>query len=396
MKKVAVLVQNLHNGGAERMAANLSLELAKYYKVYMIVFDGRDAIYPYGGELIDLKVPPLAEGSAIERVKNTLRRVRRLRYLKKKLGIDCTISHMEGANLVNILSRIRDKVYCVYHSMPSMCESGSGLNKLLHRFLAGHCERYLTVSRLAEADMAESFGVDARKLSCIYNFCDLKKIHEWKERELPAEAEAFYTAHPKVLVSMGRLTHMKAQDRLIRMLKELREKEKGLGLLILGEGEERPALLQLAEELDISGHLYLPGEMEDPFPYLKHADVFALPSDYEGLPMVLIEAAACALPVVSADIPSGPREILAPDTDIRKRTEEIEYAKYGILVPSCAAEPRRGPLSEREKLFSGAIGNLLEDPALYRRYRDSSEECAERFSADHIIFEWRELIEKGV
>ena len=45
-KRIAILVQNLHNGGAERMAANLSIELAKYYDVYLIVFDAGDALYP--------------------------------------------------------------------------------------------------------------------------------------------------------------------------------------------------------------------------------------------------------------------------------------------------------------------------------------------------------------
>ena len=56
MKNVAILVQNLHNGGAERMAANLSIELAKHYRVFLFVFESSNAIYPYGGKLVDLKV----------------------------------------------------------------------------------------------------------------------------------------------------------------------------------------------------------------------------------------------------------------------------------------------------------------------------------------------------
>ena len=114
MKNVAILVQNLHNGGAERMAANLSIEIAKSCKVYLFVFDASNAIYPYGGKLIDLKVPPLEEASASTRAANVIKRVRRLSFLKNKYQIDCTISHMDGANVVNILSRRNDKVICVY------------------------------------------------------------------------------------------------------------------------------------------------------------------------------------------------------------------------------------------------------------------------------------------
>ncbi|MCR5250323.1 MAG: glycosyltransferase [Lachnospiraceae bacterium] len=394
MKRVAVLVQSLNNGGAERMAANLSLELARHYRVYLIVFDAERIIYPYGGRLIDLKVPPLAEGSAARRVMNTLTRVRRLRYIKKKLGIDVTISHMEGANLVNILSRMNDRILCVYHSMPSMCESGSFANRLLHRFIGNGADSYLTVSKLAEADMHESFGVDDKKLSCIYNFCDLEKIRSWKEKELPKEAQAFYAAHPHMIISVGRLTHMKAHDRLLRMLSVLRKDDPEAGLVVLGEGEEREALQKLADELGLASHFYLPGEVENPFPYLKRARVFALISDFEGLPMVLIEAAACALPIVSVDIPSGPREILAPNTDQRERTKETVECSCGLLCPPCADEERRGELGEKEAMFAEALKRLLRDEELHKRLRERSAECAQRFSAERIVSQWQEIIEQ--
>ena len=392
-KSVAILVQNLHNGGAERMAANLSIELAKYYDVYLIVFDAQGAIYPYGGKLIDLKVPPLAEASAATRIRNILTRIRRLSYIKKKYRIDCTISHMEGANLVNIFARRGDKILTMYHSMPSRCMEPTFVHSLMHAFTGKHSAKYLCVSRLAEQDMAENFGVKPKYLSYVYNFSDLEKIGRLQKEQLTEKAALFYAAHPRVMITVGRLTHMKAQDRLIRMLKTLRENDNGVGLVILGEGEERPLLEELAEELKVKEHVLLPGEVENPFPYMKKAKAFALPSDYEGLPMVLIEAAACTLPVVSCDIQSGPREVLAPDTDITKATETIEYAQYGILVPALAEEPRRGKLSEKEQMMAQAIRELLTDDALRRRYCESSAACAERFSSEQIIGRWRELIE---
>ncbi|MBQ9866840.1 MAG: glycosyltransferase [Lachnospiraceae bacterium] len=393
MKNVAILVQNLHNGGAERMAANLSIELSKNYKVYLFVFDASNAIYPYGGKLIDLKVPPLDKASASKRLSNVITRVRRLSYLKNKYHIDCTISHMDGANVVNILSRRNDKVICVYHSMPSMCEDDGLKTHALQRFIGAGADKYICVSKMAEADMAENYGVNAHKLGCIYNFADLGRIAALKKIAMPADAEEFYKRHEKIIITAGRLTHMKAQDRLIRLTGEIRGGGKNVGLVILGEGDERPLLEELAEELRIKEHVYMPGEVEDPFSYMEAASVFALTSDYEGLPMVLIEAAACALPVVSVDIPSGPREILSPGSDIHKLLKDrAEYAQYGVLVPSCADDERRGALSNNEKLMKEALMSLMYDTEVRKKYTDCSLSCAERFSSDKINRQWMDLI----
>lgn len=58
MKKIAIIIQNLNGGGAERTAANLSLYFSEKYEVHLIVFDGRIISYPHGGMLHDLKVYP--------------------------------------------------------------------------------------------------------------------------------------------------------------------------------------------------------------------------------------------------------------------------------------------------------------------------------------------------
>ncbi len=393
IKRVAILVQNLHNGGAERMAANMALELSAFYRVYLIVFDGKDAIYPYGGKLIDMELPPAEDENPAQLVIKLIKRVRRLHYLKRGLRIDCCISHMNSANVINILSRGGDKVYCVYHSMPSACDGKGKAATQLHRFIAAGSDRYFCVSRLAALDMAKSYGITTKKLGCIYNFAALEKIGNWSREALPEEAAAFYRKHPSMLITMGRLTAMKAQDRLIRILKEMRVKDEGVGLTILGEGEERGNLSTLSEELELSEHVYLPGELPNPFPYLRAASAFILCSDYEGLPMVLIEAAACGLPVAACDVASGPREILAPDSDIQSSTEVTEYARYGVLLPSLADEARRGELSDKEMLMKEAAERLLNDPELRKRYIDSSGECAERFSTGRQIAKWRKRIE---
>ncbi len=386
MKNLAIIVQNLHNGGAERMAANMSKELAKYLNVYLIVFDSDEAIYSYGGKLIDLKVPPVTEGSIFKRVMNTLKRVRRLKYIKRKHEIDCTISHMGGANLVNILSRHRDKVISVYHSMPSKEFSISIKNKLVQRFIAKHSDKYVVVSKPAMKDMIENFGVPAAKMKCIYNFSDIDDIRRLGEEKMPETAVAFFEAHDKVFVHAGRLTKLKAQDRLLRVLSELRKSGMNAGLIILGDGEEKEALIASANEEGLKEHVLFTGEVKNPFSYIKHSDLFVLCSRYEGLPMVLIEALCLKCPVVSLDMRSGAREILAPDTDIEKVADTVEYAKYGVLTP-----PYEDKDASAEACLVKAVREMLENIELRSRYLAGCDEAAENFAPGNIIPQWLEL-----
>jgi glycosyltransferase involved in cell wall biosynthesis len=81
--------------------------------------------------------------------------------------------------------------------------------------------------------------------------------------------------------------------------------------VILGEGPERAALEAQARREGIKDCVALPGFVDNPYSYMARAAVFALSSDWEGLPTVLIESLALGTPVVSTDCESGPREILS-------------------------------------------------------------------------------------
>ena len=402
-KNLIILTQNGYGGGAERMAANMSLALSSRYEVYYILFDGEGVIYPYGGHLVDMKLKPEREASFIRRIFTVIKRTKKLYEYKRDLKPAAVISHLDGPDLVNVLSgKAGNRMRCisVYHSMPSVNEKNTFAHRLFHRFIAAFSDRYVMVSKPAKKDMHENFGVPLKKLSVIYNFSDTGKIKRLIKEDLPADFPAFKKAHKKLIVSTGRMERVKRQERLIKLLGRIRN-EKGLedtGLVILGDGPERERIVSEAEKLSLLSHVYAPGNVSNPFKYMALCDLFVLCSDYEGLPMVLTEAAACRLPSVSADMPSGAREILAPDTDPEYKTDGVEYARFGVLTRPFEYAGGENFLEIKEDkaeehLFSGVL-RLLTDSELYESYRSKAPALAARFSEERMLGIWLGLIRR--
>jgi glycosyltransferase involved in cell wall biosynthesis len=129
----------------------------------------------------------------------------------------------------------------------------------------------------------------------------------------------FGPGQPPVILGVGRLTPPKDFPTLIRAFAEVRRCRLAR-LIILGEGEDRPALEALINELRLSADVALPGFRNNAMAYMAGSELFVLSSAWEGLPTVLIEALAAGTKVVSTDCPSGPREIL-------------QNGRLGALVP---------------------------------------------------------------
>ena len=121
-----------------------------------------------------------------------------------------------------------------------------------------------------------------------------------------------------VIVSVGRLIHSKDYPTLIRAIALM--SNRAARLMILGEGGDRPRLEQLIRELRLEDRVHLPGFVDNPFSWMRAAQVFALSSVIEGSGNVLVEAMALGTPVVTTDCPSGPAEI-------------VDGGRLGYLVP---------------------------------------------------------------
>ena len=177
----------------------------------------------------------------------------------------------------------------------------------------------------------------------------------------------------KVVMGMGRLSYEKGFDQLLRAFSAIAEKYTEWLLVIWGEGTLRSELEGLRDELGLHGRVSFPGWTSDPFREMYRAGMFVFSSRYEGFGMVLGEAMACGLPVVSFDCPSGPREIVRHGVD-------------GILV-------RPGDVTE----LAEAMDRLLGDEAEMRRLGARAVEVTSRFDKEKVMDMWeavlRELVE---
>ena len=145
-----------------------------------------------------------------------------------------------------------------------------------------------------------------------------------------------------LILSAGALCERKDFETLLRAFARVRAK-RSCRLMIPGRGNRRERLLSLASELGVAEDFSLPGFIPDLYPYMAHADLFALTSRWEGLGFVLIEALALGTPVVATDCPSGPREVL-------------DGGRYGSLVP----------VGDDEALAEAILTTLADSPPAER------------------------------
>ncbi|WP_302054095.1 glycosyltransferase [Sphingomonas tagetis] len=116
----------------------------------------------------------------------------------------------------------------------------------------------------------------------------------------------------RFVLGVGRLVPQKRWDRLIEAIPRLHDPD--VKLLLLGEGEERPALERLIERSGLTGRVLLPGHAPDPLPAIARAAVVALTSEFEGVPGVLREAVELGTPAVATESSVAIHELLDSPT----------------------------------------------------------------------------------
>ncbi len=394
------LINSLAGGGAEKVL----LTLAEKIENDGIILLEKDVVYPVNKNR-------LAFLSSHSTKTNPIYKTFYIPVYTKKLSSivkdGIIVSFLERANFVNVLAKRRAKHKAVISVRLDVLYGHAGLktiNKPLIRYLYPKADHIVCVSKGVKSSLLK-LGIPEKKISVIYNPFDIKSIISLSQEPL----EEVYLEEKPYIINIGRLNYQKGQWHLIRIFANLKRKFQDLSLVILGEGELHDYLLELSESLDLKTcsyklnnlspgcDVYFLGFKKNPYKYLKNAKLFVFPSLFEGLPGALIEALACGTATIAADCPSGPREVLSPETPVNIYTQVPEFATYGVLMPRLEGVYLKAnePLTKTEIVWISTLENLLKDENRLNCYRALGPKRAEDFEVDKIMEEWKKLIGKN-
>lgn len=387
--KVASIIPKLYGGGAEKVAANMSFFWSDSVHHDFILFERVERPYAHKGGVHSLEEP-----NRTGKVKKIVALYRRFIKIKKeKRNYSITLSHLFVPNILNALSGGKTKSVLVIHGPASLYQNS--LEKQLAYWAYKKADYVVSVSKYFEHYAKQKLKIPPHRIKTIYNPMDLALIKELKTEKLTQEEEAIF-AKP-VFINVGRISKQKGQWHAIKAFAEIQKSEANAQLVFLGEGDVvlKDKMLQYVRSYELEDHVHFFGNVSNPYKYLSRAFALFYTSLWDALPTVIIEAMACGLPVISSDCDSGPREILAPETDYLKRTQVLEKIDLGYLCPKCTVSDDLGlSLSKQEKYFSEAGIDLLGDNVFYKKIQQNGIKRAQDFGGEHIIIQYEDLFRK--
>lgn len=351
--KVALYINAINGGGAERVLTVLANELSKRgHDVVFVTSYPAEGEYPLCDGVVRENLEPVeVKGSFLAR---NIRRILRLRSLLGKHDPDVLLAFMAEPNIRALVASIATGVPTVVsvRNDPRK-EYGNTLLKTLADVLFGRAAHVVFQTDEAKALFPPAVQ---RKSSVILNPVD----------------EKFFdvAANPSsdVVVTCARLAPQKNQAMLIEAFDSVSRAFPHATLEMYGSGELRDDLEGLIAARNLDTRVFLMGDTSDVPSVLSRAGVFVLPSLYEGLPNALMEAQAAGVASVATDCPcGGPRMLIEDGVD--------------------------GYLSDfSPEMFSEKLALLLADENLRMKMSVAARAKAQAYRSSRVVDEWEELL----
>ncbi len=398
-KRVILIIPNLDFGGAQTSLSRITWLLRPYCNLLIVAFN-KEKMAPisYGAEIVDLNVG--ASNSYFRKSINFIKRVYRLRKLKRKFNPDVSISFLEGADYVNLLSSINEQVFFYIHGSKLHDKNIVGPLGLLRRRILiplfyGRPNKILVVN----AKIADELKANYRMASQIFeefpNFYDFDAIRQLATEPLESSLSSFFQRY-KVMCISGRISPEKGIDKFATILPLLFKKHPDAKVVLVGDGPDTNLVKGILKSYDIvfkslesdtdeienDVEVLFLGYQKNPYKYLSRSQLLVLPSLNEGMPNTLVEAMGLGIPVLAADCPYGPRELLSNG---KGDLNWPEFALYGVLVPVLLNE-------SVNHFWLNALDALLTNDSLRLKYRNDGILRSQNFSQEKMVSKWRELL----
>ena len=197
----------------------------------------------------------------------------------------------------------------------------------------------------------------------IYNVIDEEEIF----RKAEEAAVGGWDTGAVNLVSVGRISHEKGYDRLIRVCASVAGTGRRFHLYLLGDGPERKHVEEMINEFDLSGTVTLMGFCDNPYPYMKAADCIVSPSRTEALSTVILESLILGKAIVTTEC-SGMKELLGD-------------SEYGLVVDN-----------SEEGLFRG-LCSMIDQRDLREIYMQKADNRGRQYYKNSILNETQQYFE---
>ena len=321
-KKIMLFIPFLALAGAEVMVGDLAKGLSELGCEVIVV-----SFYDYHSEI----------------TKSLENRGIRVIYLDKKPGIDFSIFYSiyrlikkEKPDVVhthlNVVKYVMPSaiclgVKCCVHTVHNIADKEQGkLDRRITKFFAKRFKLKLVgITPIIKESIIKEYELDESKVPMVYNGRDLGQF-------LPKTDYNSAEDEVKVL-HVGRFTKQKNHEMLLNAFKNALKENARLRLYLIGDGELIQPMKEFATRIGITDHVCFLGIRNDVNDLMVDADIFVLPSIYEGMPITLIEAMSCGLPIVATRV-GGVPDMLSEDNAILINTDENELSSAILRLAS--------------------------------------------------------------